>query len=59
MRLTSRTTVLLVILAAALSAENWPAWRGPYGTSVSPDKGVPTEWSDTSNIAWKTTATPM
>ena len=54
MRLTSRTALLLIIFAAAVSAENWPAWRGPYGTSVSPDNGVPTEWSDTSNIAWKT-----
>ena len=54
MRLTSRTALLLIVFSAAVSAENWPAWRGPYGTSVSPDSGVPTEWSNTANIAWKT-----
>lgn len=43
-----------VLFAASLAAENWPAWRGPLGTSVSSDSGVPTEWSDDSNIAWKT-----
>ncbi len=46
--------LLLGLSAAALSGSDWPAWRGPLGTSVSPDTGVPTEWSDDSNIAWKT-----
>ena len=54
MRSISTAGLLLLVSGAALLGENWPAWRGPSGTSVSPDAGVPTEWSDDSNIAWKT-----
>ena len=36
-----------------LTAENWPQWRGPSGIGVSNEKGFPTEWSSTANIAWK------
>lgn len=35
------------------SAENWPQWRGPQGTGVSSEKGLPTEWSAKQNIAWR------
>jgi outer membrane protein assembly factor BamB len=33
---------------------NWPQWRGPEGQGVSVEKGLPTEWSATKNIKWKT-----
>jgi len=33
---------------------NWPQWRGPGGLGVSSDTGLPTEWTPTTNIAWKT-----
>jgi outer membrane protein assembly factor BamB len=33
---------------------NWPQWRGPEGQGISSDKGVPTAWSSTENIRWKT-----
>ena len=36
-----------------LSAENWPAWRGPQANGVSTEKGVPLKWSTTENVAWK------
>ena len=36
-----------------LSAENWPAWRGPLANGVSGEKGLPIKWSTTENIAWK------
>jgi outer membrane protein assembly factor BamB len=39
--------------AATLSAENWPAWRGPGMNGVSAEKGLPLKWSPTENIAWK------
>ena len=42
------------LLASAASAENWPQWRGPFGTGVSTEKGLPTEWSRDQNIAWRT-----
>lgn len=32
----------------------WPQFRGPTGQGTSTDKGVPTTWSETENIVWKT-----
>ena len=49
-----RTLVLPVLAVLALQAENWPQWRGPAGTGVSPETGLPAEWSNDKNIAWKT-----
>jgi len=39
--------------AVTLSAENWPAWRGPLANGVSSEKGLPIKWSTQENIAWK------
>ena len=46
---------LLIGFAAviAVSAENWPAWRGPQANGVSGEKNVPLKWSTDENIAWK------
>lgn len=33
---------------------NWPQWRGPESQGISHDKGIPTEWSSTQNVQWKT-----
>src|SRR5271163_4674555 len=33
---------------------DWPQWRGPLGTGVSPKGQPPVEWSETKNIRWKT-----
>jgi hypothetical protein len=38
----------------ARAEENWPQWRGPHGNRVSNAVGLPTTWSLTENIAWKT-----
>ena len=32
----------------------WPQWRGPLGTGVAPHADPPLEWSETSNVRWKT-----
>ena len=37
---------------AVLSADDWPHWRGPLVSGVSPEKGLPTTWSATQGIAW-------
>ena len=34
--------------------ENWPCWRGPRSDGTSLEKNVPTKWSATENVAWKT-----
>ena len=44
---------LMVLLASSVYADNWPNWRGPSGTGVSPETGLPARWSSTENIAWK------
>lgn len=33
--------------------ENWPQWRGPLGTGVSPVGDPPIEWSEDKNVQWK------
>jgi len=43
------------LLAATSSrAENWPMWRGPRLDGTSLEKNVPTKWSPTENIVWRT-----
>jgi len=44
---------IVAVAVAALSADNWPQWRGPEKNGVSSEKGVPLKWSTTENIAWK------
>src|SRR5436309_10136872 len=46
-------TFLLIVSAARASAGPWPQWRGPLGTGVSDETGLPLTWSAQSNIAWK------
>jgi outer membrane protein assembly factor BamB len=46
-----------VMLAASIATAQDPAWpqfRGPDGQGHSTERGVPLEWSETRNIAWKT-----
>ncbi len=43
----------LLSVAKPLHGENWPQWRGPNGDGTSPERGLPTEWSVTKNMAWK------
>jgi outer membrane protein assembly factor BamB len=52
---------LLLVTAGAISlsaADNWPQWRGPGGQGVSTEQKLPTEWSPSKNIAWKTELPP-
>ena len=46
--------ICLGIAALPVAAENWPGWRGPRADGTSKDKGFPTKWSATENVAWKT-----
>jgi outer membrane protein assembly factor BamB len=36
-----------------LQAENWSSWRGPNGNGATSEKGFPTTWSPTENVAWR------
>lgn len=44
----------LVALSTSLSAAEWPEWRGPGGQGHAQATGLPTSWSETKNVAWKT-----
>jgi len=43
----------MALLAAAARAENWPQWRGPQGTGVSGEKGLPIKWDASRSLIWK------
>ena len=42
------------LAATAVSAANWPNWRGPNGDGTAPDaRNLPETWSLEKNIKWK------
>jgi outer membrane protein assembly factor BamB len=45
---------IVLVVQAPARAEDWPAWRGPRGDGTSSETDVPTKWSSTDNVAWKT-----
>ena len=45
---------MTIVLGAPLSAEDWPQFRGPTGQGLSAERNLPTEWSESRNIVWKT-----
>jgi len=45
--MTRALLVAIVLAPAALSAENWPAWRGARATGVSSETNLPERWSAT------------
>jgi outer membrane protein assembly factor BamB len=44
----------IALLDATSFAANWPQWRGPAGQGVSVEKNLPSDWSPSRNIKWKT-----
>lgn len=54
----SRAALSAALLAPALfgvavRAEDWPQFRGPAGQGHSAEVGLPTEWSESHNVVWK------
>src|SRR2546423_14032087 len=54
-----RTLVLGLVLLAGQTEpispkDTWPQWRGPTHDSESPTPNLPTHWSKTENVVWKT-----
>jgi len=51
---------LFILAASAARAADpagdarWAGWRGPGGQGIAAATGLPTEWSDSKNVAWKT-----
>jgi len=50
----SLVTITIVNSSSAKVSTNWPQWRGPDGQGVSAETGLPVEWSNTTNVKWKT-----
>jgi outer membrane protein assembly factor BamB len=46
--------LLALSIVGARGDENWPQFRGPTGQGVSDSKDLPTTWSPTQNVKWKT-----
>lgn len=44
--------VLVLATVSSVRAEDWPQWRGPHFNGSSGEKNLPSEWSQTENIAW-------
>ena len=47
-------TTLVLLGGRAASAQDWPEFRGPGGQGHSAERGLPLEWDETHNVAWKT-----
>ena len=45
---------LVAAARLARGEESWTEFRGPAGTGLSRSTGLPREWSETRNVAWKT-----
>jgi len=58
MKMRKWTMACLVILtlagANARADENWPQFRGPTGQGITTSTAIPTTWSETKNVKWKT-----
>lgn len=46
--------LLLLVLTLLLTASDWPQFRGPTGQGQSDEHGLPLNWSETTNVRWKT-----
>jgi outer membrane protein assembly factor BamB len=44
---------LLLLAADRADAGNWPQWRGSENDGISTETGLPTEWGESKNVAWK------
>ncbi len=45
--------LLLAMGGSASRAADWARFRGPNGSAVSEEHGLPVTWSDTENLVWK------
>src|SRR5436190_3400190 len=46
--------ILVCVVFGASAADNWPQFRGPNGDGHATVRNLPTTWSDTENVRWKT-----
>lgn len=46
--------ILPLVVSTTTMADDWPQFRGPRGQGHSDATGLPLEWSEAENVAWKT-----
>ena len=46
-------SLLALLVASAVQAEDWSRFRGPNGSGISNDIGFPTEFGPGKNVVWK------
>ncbi|MBI1371669.1 MAG: PQQ-binding-like beta-propeller repeat protein [Phycisphaera sp.] len=44
----------VTMASASAGVDNWPSYRGPHFNGHADVEGLPTEWSETKNVKWKT-----
>lgn len=47
-----RHRFVLLLLALAANAADWPRWRGPNADGVAPGANPPVSWSQSDNVRW-------
>ncbi len=47
-------SLLMLALCASGAVADWPEFRGPQANGIADAPGLPTQWSETENVAWKT-----
>jgi outer membrane protein assembly factor BamB len=53
LRILSCAALILLLVNSLSQASDWPRFRGPNGSGVSPDsQPTPTTWTDTENVKW-------
>jgi outer membrane protein assembly factor BamB len=45
--------LIFFFLALLVTGSDWPQFRGPTGQGMSDEKGLPLQWSETTNVRWK------
>ena len=53
MKQTIGTVATVLLMLPGARAADWPQFRGPGGSGVSTEKGLPVKWSPTENVRWK------
>ncbi len=52
--LTACVIAVVCVFTAEAAGKQWNNWRGPYYNGSSDEKNLPSSWSETENIRWKT-----
>lgn len=48
-----RIACISLLLANSIHAADWPQFRGPGGTAVTEETGLPTRWGPKENVRWQ------